>query len=53
MGAKAGVCYHAAGVNYEMAGVCCSVTDNKECFWQSATPEEHNEGVDLVQWKEA
>lgn len=40
MQAKAGVGYHSAGVNYEMAGVCCSVTANEQCSWQSAILEE-------------
>lgn len=30
MRAKAGVCYHTAGVNYEMAGACFSVMANKQ-----------------------
>lgn len=29
MRAKAGVCYCTAGVNYEMAGVCCSAMANE------------------------
>lgn len=39
MQAKAGVCYHTAGVNYEVAGVCCSVTANEQGLWQSAIVE--------------
>lgn len=39
MQAKAGVCYHTAGVNYEMAGVGCSVTANEQGLWQSAILE--------------
>lgn len=39
MQAKAGVYYPTAGVNYTMAGVCCSVTANEQRLWQSAMLE--------------
>lgn len=39
MRAKAGVRYHTAGVNYEMAGVCCSAMAKEQRSWQSAELE--------------
>lgn len=35
--AEAGVCYHTAGVNYELAGARFSVTADEQQLWQSAT----------------
>lgn len=35
--AEAGVCYRTAGVNYELAGACFSVTADEQQLWQSAT----------------
>lgn len=40
MQAKAGVCDHTAGVNYEMAGVCFSVTANEQPLWHVAIQQE-------------
>lgn len=51
--AEAGVCYRTAGVNYELAGACFSVTADKQQLWQSATGREgfffllHEEDVTL------
>lgn len=38
--AEAGVCYRTAGVNYELAGACFSVTADEQQRWQSATGRE-------------
>lgn len=38
--AEAGVCYRTAGVNYELAGACFSVTADEQQLWQSAIGRE-------------
>lgn len=53
----AGARYHTAGVNYEMAGSCCSVTTNEQRLWHSAILEggfagTYNEDVVFIRFAE-